>query len=179
MKKLYFLYLVFLSANVYSQANKPEIAFIKDFLKNSTLDYGEKRLVRNWPVKDSTAVKKVLVEKMEAFMKTRNQQVALTEEERKYIIDKFIQSYSEPWLEKDLDGITLLDFEDTKPYLKENHNNTILLVSHPIYLRDDHLLFISYTNLCCGQIEGNNGEGFFKKVKNKWEPVEWVSEGSY
>ncbi len=177
MTKLKILILFLFSLNAFSQQKEAAVTFVRDFIKSNSVTSNEMRLVRNWPVKDSADVKKLLVKRFDQFMGKGNEAVQLTEAEKNYVISKYVTSYNQAWLEKDFKP--LLEFDKVLPYLQSDDNNTALIISHPIFLRNETVFFVSYTNLCCGELMGSNAELFYRKVNDQWEKWAFVQQGGY
>lgn len=174
----YFITILFFFNQSFCQTSSLEKELIKDFIENHTLKYGELRIVNNWQIKDSIIVKKDFEEKLTEFIKKKNDSIRITNEEKNKLIKLYIKSNISKWNNFDFEN-KIIEYDEALNYLKLNQDNTILAISHPIFFRDNTIALINYTNLCCGQVYGNTGLGFFIKKNGKWIECKMISQGSY
>ena len=174
----YFIIILLFSNLSHSQTNSIEKELVRDFIENYTLENGELRIIANWPMKDSLIVKKHFDENISEFIKQKNDSLKITVEEKNLLSKLYIKSNITKWKDSDFD-YKILDYNETMNYLKSNRDNKVLLISHPIFFRNNTIALVSYANLCCGNIFGSTGLGFLKKENGKWVKAKMINEGAY
>lgn len=174
-----FLQIVFVLLTVpcvHGQKEDQSQRFVLDLLEHQTMNYGQLRVIS--PMDSSFFTYDIhRLDTMKTLtFKVSNtichDSITISEEEKQLIIEALKLSYS--WGEdmalskkyKCIEKDSLLD------YLKDDDENTIALISKPVFLREGTIVVAYFINLCCGDILGNLNFGFYKIEDGIW--TRWI-----
>lgn len=141
--------------------------FIQDILEYETMKKGELSIVSGIdPSFVESHLKSLTKNKTFISMKDSKEFIKLSEKERKLLIDSLRQQYKTGINKDDFPLLPFIENYNMLSYLKKDINNTVAMMSNPIFIRNGEIAFGFFANFCCGGIYGNVKLGFYKN--NKW-----------
>ena len=106
--------------------------------------------------------------------------IVLTATEKKHIITSLKHQLNLEWQKSQFPNYEMISFEQLKEYLGKDRNNTVVVISEPVYIRNKSLAIIFLSNLCCGRGIGGFVElSIFKMEKNQWIKYVEISSGDF
>lgn len=106
--------------------------------------------------------------------------IVLTATEKKHIIKSLKHQLNFEWQNSQFPNSEMITFEQKNEYLGKDPNNTVVVISEPIYIRNKSLAIIFLANLCCGRGIGGFVElSIFKVEKNQWIKYVEISGGDF
>lgn len=193
MRKIGVLLLIFLAQNAVAQ-NREEIRnFTMDVLRTRAMKYSKPKVISKI---DSGMVEYHLAAILDskdnlfphyyydkedpiAYSTKEEDRIQLTNEEKEQLIAGIRAQYQLEWDASDFDGYELIALARALPYLEEDRQHTIAVISRPVFIREGTVALAFFLNLCCGHIYGFVELSFYKKVDGKWQNWVFVSGGDY
>ena len=106
--------------------------------------------------------------------------IVLTATEKKHIITSLKHQLNLEWQKSQFPNYEMISFGQLKEYLGKDRNNTVVVISEPVYIRNKSLAIIFLSNLCCGRGLGGFVElSIFKMEKNQWIKYVEISGGDF
>ena len=106
--------------------------------------------------------------------------VVLTANEKQYILKLLQHQITLEWTNSQFPNSEMIRFEEVNEYLGKDPNNTIVVISEPIYIRNKSLAIVFFSNLCCGRDIGGFVElSIFKMENNQWNKYIEISGGDF
>ena len=181
MKKIITILSLFQLLNSFGQSDNLKKEIFKDLL-NNTYNYSTPKIVNKL---DSVAVeyhlKRLIGKHNRTFFTEMDKSndsvhgIKLTEIEKEFLICSIRKQYKSEWTKKDFAEYKIIKSNESIKYLKSNDKNTLVEISDPIFLRDNEIAFIYFSNLCCSKY-GRADLSFYKKENGKWQ--RWISVSS-
>ena len=72
-----------------------------------------------------------------------------------------------------------IDINKVLDHLRKNHDNQIVFISQPLFIRQGKIGIVFFANLCCGHIYGHVNFSFYLQENSIW--TRWIdmSSGAY
>ncbi|MEH6538444.1 MAG: hypothetical protein V7719_18760, partial [Psychroserpens sp.] len=64
-------------------------------------------------------------------------------------------------------------------FLKADRNRELKIISKPIFIRNDTIVCLFSTHLCCGDFLGHSTLCLYKKIDGKWKRWIHLTHGDY
>ena len=104
--------------------------------------------------------------------------IVLTETERDSIIS-FFQNPDNLKLTVNPTTFATVEISQALEHLKDDHNNQVVFISKPLFIRDDEIGIAFFANLCCGHIYGYVHLSFYRKQNEIWTRWIDISSGAF
>ena len=104
--------------------------------------------------------------------------IVLTETERDSIIS-FFQNPDNLKLTVNPTEFGTVEISQALKHLKEYHDNQVVFISQPLFIRDDKIGIAFFANLCCGHIYGYVNFSFYQKENDIWSRWIDMSSGAF
>ena len=186
MRILIYILILTLSQNIISQSNETEKIFwdLIDYKLYpetcSEIGYVKQINVGMYSNHlDKFKADSTLVYYQYKYKNEKNDSIVLTAIEKEYLTTELTKSKEYEWNLSDEKNLKQVDEKNVLEFLKKDRNRELKIISNPIFIRNNSIICLFTTHLCCGEILGNTSLSFYKKEKNKWK--EWIpiSAGSY
>jgi hypothetical protein len=164
------------SISVFGQVDNETKIFLSDILKYETYKYGEISIAKKLDPKMLEIGLTTLKEKRKytrILKDSITEVIKLTRKERRKIIQSIREQYETEWEKEDFPENKLINYDELLSYLKKDRNNTIVMISKPVFIRNNEIAIAYFMNLCCGSINGRAQLLFFDKLNGKWR--DWIS----
>jgi DNA-binding GntR family transcriptional regulator len=181
MRKFTIILFLFSFVNSFAQTEKLTTEIFQDILKN-TYKYSTPKIVNKL---DSLSVEfhlRKLTEKKDRLFFTEIDEskdsihgIKLTQIEKEHLIKSIRKQYKHEWKKTDFKEYEIITSDESINYLKANEKNTLVEISNPIYLRNNEIAFVFFSNFCCGKY-GHTNLSFYKKENGFWKI--WVNISS-
>lgn len=103
----------------------------------------------------------------------------LTTEELQYLSKRIREQYQHQWKEEDFNNRKLIKQSDILECLDKDISNQILMVSDPIFIKNDDTAFIYFANLCCCSAYGNSTLALYTKKGGLWKKSFEIIKDNY
>ena len=176
--------LLFLISTLSGQNTFNKDEFVESILKSKIYTvYNEPAMVSNL---DSSFLHYHLSElkKQESGTEFTNRHngntIVLTVAEKKHVLKSLKHQLNLEWNNSQFPNSKMITFEQVNEYLGKDPNNTVVVVSEPIYIRNKSLAIIFLSNLCCGRGIGGFVElSIFRMEKDHWIKYVEISGGDF
>jgi hypothetical protein len=158
--------------------NKREI--VSDVLRYETKSNGEIFVVSKI---DSAAVEYLLKPLLnKPFLNkfnSKGESVMLIKSDIDYLAKRLREQYEIEWKAENFNNHKIIQQSEMFEYLKKYKDNQVVMISDPIYIKNDNTVFIYFTNFCCGELYGNTSLALYKKTDGLWKKWFQISNGSF
>lgn len=176
--KIYFksFFMCLISSLVFGQEEYKIRSFVLNLLENQTMEYGDLRLIS--PMDSSFFefdIQMLKNRKSNTFIvdnRNYHDSITISEEEKDQIVLALTQSYSWSNDKEIAEKYQPLERDSLMQYLEKDVENTIALISKPVFLRDGTIAVVYFMNLCCGHIYGDVNFSFYKIEDGVW--TRWI-----
>lgn len=104
--------------------------------------------------------------------------IVLTETERDSIIS-FFQNSDNLKLTDNPTEFATVEIGQALEHLKDDHDNQVVFISKPLFIRNDELGIAFFANLCCGHIYGYAHLSFYRNQNEIWTRWIDISSGAF
>ncbi|MBF4472009.1 hypothetical protein [Flavobacterium sp. HJJ] len=101
----------------------------------------------------------------------------LTNSDIKYLAQKMREQYDAEWKEEDFNNREIIKQSEILQYLKRDNKNQVVIISNPIFIKNDDTVFLYFANLCCGEINYPN-LALYKKINGIWKKWFQINDNS-
>ncbi|MEQ8909451.1 MAG: hypothetical protein RIC95_09690 [Vicingaceae bacterium] len=104
--------------------------------------------------------------------------IVLTEAERDLILS-FFQNPDNLKLSMNPTEFSTIEIDSALNHLKDDHDNQVVFISRPLFIRDDKIGVAFFSNLCCGHIYGHVNFSFYQTENEIWTRWIDISSGAF
>jgi len=180
MKKIFYIFILFISQSLFSQSIESEKVFwdlidVKLFPDRYTeIGYVKKADFNTF----SYHLKKFKKQSTLTYS-VKAETITFSKKEKRLLIRELKKSKNHTWNLLNEKELIQVEQTDVLKFLKTDRNRELRLISKPIFIRNNEIVCLFSTHYCCGQYYGHATLCLYKKVDGKWKRWIHLTHGDY
>ncbi|MEY8847301.1 hypothetical protein AB9K26_00675 [Psychroserpens sp. XS_ASV72] len=183
MKKIFYLFILFISQSILSQSQEYEKIFwdlvdVKLYPDTYT-EIGYTKKINF----DTFSLHLKLFKKRKTLTYnngiTKEESITFSKKEKRLLIRELKKSKTYTWNLSNEKELIQVESSNALNFLMVDRNRELRIISKPIFIRDNEIVCLFSSHFCCGHYYGHATLCLYKKVNGKWKRWIHLTHGDY